>query len=71
MMTEISLGRVQGLLRALGYVIPEEGFNLEEYFCPASPLINAEVNAVIMDHPDRNNPNERRQDIGNFTAVED
>lgn len=70
-MTDISLGRVHGLLRALNYSIGEAGFNLGDYFCPASPLINAEVNAVVMDKPDRNNPSERRQDIGNFTMVTD
>jgi hypothetical protein len=71
MMTDISLGRVNALLRAAGYTIPDEGFNLADYFCAASPLINVEVNAVIIDHPDRNDPNMRRQDIGNFTMVED
>ena len=71
MMTNISLSRVNSLLRAAGFSIPEEGFNLGEFFCPASPLINVEVNSVIIDHADRNDPNQRRQDIGNFTMVED
>lgn len=71
MMTNISLGRVQALLRALGYSVSDQGFDLEEFFNPASPLINGEVNAVIVDHPDRNDPSTRRQDIGNFTMVED
>jgi len=70
-MTEISLGRVNALLRAVGFTIPDTGFNLEDYFTAASPLINHEVNAVIIDKPDRYDASVRRQDIGNFTIVED
>lgn len=71
LMTDISLSRVNALLRAAGFAVPAEGFDLGEYFCPGSPLLNIEVNAVIMDKPDRHNPETRRQDIGNFTAVAD
>lgn len=71
LMTDISLGRVNSLLRAAGFSTPDEGYDLSEFFCPASPLLNIEVNAVLMDRPDRHDPNIRRQDISNFTAVED
>lgn len=71
-MTTISLGRVFSMLRACGYEINlSEGFDLSPFFGQESPLRGLEVNAVLTDKLDRNDPTIRRQDIGQFTKTED
>lgn len=72
-MTAISVARVKALLAAVGSPVGEEGFSLEDFFgnTAASPVIGQEVNATVVDKPDRDDPAIRRQELTNFTAVED
>lgn len=72
-MTAISLSRLMSLLGACGHKIDKRGFALDDFFGENAKnhLIDLEVNAVVMDKPDRKDPTIRRQEIVNFSTTED
>jgi hypothetical protein len=72
-MSKITLSRLDALLRAIGFAFPAgDSVDYGRLFSdPDSPLLGREVNAVLTDKPDRNDPTIRRQEVGSFNAVED
>lgn len=72
-MSRITLSRLDSLLRAAQVPIPtDEDFDIGELFSdPESPVLGREINAVITDRPDNQDPSIRRQEVGSFSVVED
>lgn len=72
-MTAISTARMLALLKACGEDIEDNGFALDDFFGdrPKVILVGKEVNAVVVDKPDRDDKSVRRQEMTNFTATED
>jgi hypothetical protein len=72
-MSKITLSRLDSLLRAIGYEFgPRESPDFGALFSdPDSPLLGREVNAVLSDRPDNQDPTIRRQEIGSFSQVSD
>lgn len=70
-MTMISLGNVHALIRAACPDVDlSTGIDLEYFFAEGSPLLNRDVVVTLVDKPDKDDPNIRRQEITRFTAVE-
>ncbi len=71
-MSKITISRLDSLLRASGFDFPPgEPVDYGNLFSdPDSPLLGREINAVMTDKPDNNDPNIRRQEIGSFSQVE-
>lgn len=72
-MSKITISRLDSLLRAVGFEFTSgESVDYGRLFSdPDSPLLGREVNAVISDRPDNQDPNIRRQEIGSFSKLED
>lgn len=69
-MTMISLSNVHNLIRAaVPGVDLTEGLDLEVFFGPGSPLLNQDVVATMVDKPDRDDPNIRRQEVQRFAPA--
>lgn len=71
--TKLNIARLDSLLRAVGFEFPNgEQINYGKIFSdPDSIILGAEVNATLVDKPDKHDPTMRRQEISRFTPVED